>query len=152
MNQFFVEHWTGPATQKDLDSIKKLNLEELKQTREMTLEQFVDFLNRPDTIFVIARDTETKDIIGKQTMYLTPLDDGVMKTQLEQVATDSRYTRRGIATAIWKKLVEKTYAKGGNFEAHWTSSTSKEAAQKLYGSIPGCERRETNNFTFKYTK
>ncbi|MDP3725778.1 MAG: GNAT family N-acetyltransferase [bacterium] len=149
MTEFLVEHWTGPPTQEDLNSINKMNREELKQTTELTWDQFISFLNKPHIIFIVARKKDTKEMIGKQTMYLNPLDCGIMKTYLDQVTTDSRYTRMGVAKAIWNKLIEVTREKGGAFEAHWTSGNKKEAAQQFYDAIPGCTRRDTNNFVFK---
>ncbi|MAG12959.1 hypothetical protein CL630_04095 [bacterium] len=148
MTEFFVERWTGPHTKKDLDAINFLNKEELKQTREMTWGQFITFLKNPHIIFVVARRTDTEEIIGKQTMYMVLLDDGEIKTYLEQVATHPAYKRMGIGKEILGVLKQIAHDKGAEF-CDFSSNVEKEAAQKFYNSIPGCERRKTNNFRIR---
>lgn len=150
MIQFWVERVIGipEANETDLEAINKLNGTELKQGRKMTWREYTNFLHNTNIIFVVARKTNTGEIIGKQTIYLTPLDCGTLKAQLEQVATDSRYKRMGIGRAIWNESIRIARELGVEL-LYWTSGDEKGAAQKFYDAIPGCERRETNNFRFK---
>jgi len=148
MSDFYV-HRLQNLGAYDLQDIYRLNKLCLKQDQKPTWEWFVRrILKNPEVIYVVARDNKTGRIIGKQQLCFTPLDHGLEKMQLDQVATDPNREREGIGTAIWNELVRIANMELGE-EIHWTSSGKKEGAQEYYNKMPGCERRNTNNFRFR---
>jgi len=144
----FITYSISDCFTDDLSDINHLNKEALGQTRVLSEEKLGELVDNPDVILVVARDKHTGRIIGKQTLYRFTLDDGEVKAYLEQVATDPNRERQGIARSILEKLTKIARDEGIEF-IDWTSSGKKEAAQGYYDKMPGCERRQTNNFRFR---
>ena len=134
---------------QDLEAINRLNQLCLSQPDDMLWHKYVELLNWPNALCVVARNKEGV-IVAKQWIYWYMLDYGVLKAWIEQVATHPDHEGRGLGTRIGKKLICLIKIKGIH-EIHLTSSDAKQAAHRLYEKL-GFRKRDTNNFIFELKK
>lgn len=136
-----------PITFQDIHDINQLNTQLSSRKKETTYESFYRFLSQENVFIVIARDTdlntnERGKIIGKASLHITQLDDGVKKATVEHVVVDEKYRGKGVADSIDEEL-ERLAQDNDVLYIDLTSNPSRVVANKFYQKR-GYVLRETN--------
>ena len=137
-----ILHQDFSPNRHEVAAIMALNKSLSGETQRISAEEIKCFLRQENLIFVIARDSKDRQIIGKASLYTYVLDDGTKKGIIEQVVVFDKHRGSGVATLIEQKLEEEARKKGLVF-IDLTSSPKKVAANKFYLK-QGYTRRKTN--------
>lgn len=104
-----------------------------------------EMVEAPGTHVLLAVDDDQKGggeaVVGSLTLVLFRIPTGV-RAWIEDVVTDERARRRGVAEALTRRALELA-GEAGARTVDLTSRPSREAANLLYAKL-GFERRDTN--------
>lgn len=110
-----------------------------------TYEQLAEIITSPVTHLFIARDQNTKQIIGSLTLVLFRIPTG-LRAWIEDVVVDSNKRKKSIGKKLCEAALNKAQALGAR-TIDLTSRPSREAANHLYQSV-GFSMRDTNVYRF----
>lgn len=112
-------------------------------------EQLDEIVTSPATHLFVARDQNTKQIIGSLTLVMFRIPTG-LRAWIEDVIVDSKARKKGIGKELCAAAIKKAQAFGVR-TIDLTSRPSREAANRLYQSV-GFAMRETNVYRFNMEK
>lgn len=137
--------WEEGACATDLDDINTLNRLCFGQA-PMNPHFFSRYIAKNPFVFIaVARRKDNKRIVAKWQITLAPLDCGICKAYVDQVATHPDYEGNGLAKNLWSKVLlpflERNHVKDVEHKDGGVNLTSSNpGAQKLYEKLGFCER------------
>lgn len=114
-------------------------------SKELTMEFLGDLLSNESVNLLVAKDTESNDIVGTLTLVIFAIPTGT-RAWIEDVITDSALRGRGIAKLLVSSAISLARTKGAK-TVDLTSRPSRVEANGLYIRM-GFETRETNVYRF----
>jgi len=107
-----------------------------------------EIVANPNTQLLIARDSNTSQIIGSLSLAFYRIPTG-LQARIEDVVVDDSLRGQGIGELLTNSAVERARAAGAK-AVGLTSRPSREAANRLYQKV-GFEQRDTNVYQMKLT-
>ena len=109
------------------------------------MDELSEIAANPNSALLIARDTDTGDIVGSLTLAFYRIPTG-LQARIEDVVVDDAARGKGIGADLTHAAIERARTAGAK-SVGLTSRPSREAANRLYLRL-GFEQRETNVFRF----
>jgi ribosomal protein S18 acetylase RimI-like enzyme len=107
-----------------------------------------DIAANPHTHLLVARDTDTGQIVGSLTLAFYRIPTG-LQSRIEDVVVDGDVRGRGVGALLTEEAIERARSAGAK-SVGLTSRPSREAANRLYKRM-GFEQRETNVYRYSLT-
>jgi ribosomal protein S18 acetylase RimI-like enzyme len=110
-----------------------------------TLEELVEIVGAPSTVFLAARSEGDGRILGLLTLALFRIPTGV-RAWIEDVVVEESARGRGIGEALTREAIRRAGDAGAR-TVDLTSRPSRETANRLYRRL-GFVERETNVYRY----
>jgi ribosomal protein S18 acetylase RimI-like enzyme len=109
-------------------------------------DRLADIAANPNTQLLVARDTETQQVVGTLCLAFYRIPTG-LQARIEDVVVDGEGRGRGVGELLTNSAIERARSAGAK-AVGLTSRPSREAANRLYQRL-GFEERDTNVYQMK---